>query len=153
MKCPKCQHNVSKVVDSRPVENGKAIRRRRECSNCGFRFTTFERIEAETIFVVKRSGERELFDRDKILSGILRSSPKQSLSTETINHVVDNVEMIVNSRDQKEITSEAIGQMVLSELKKIDEVAYIRFASVYNNFQSIDEFIAAVQTMNHQGEQ
>lgn len=152
MKCPKCQHNVSKVVDSRPVENGKAIRRRRECSNCGFRFTTFERIEAETIFVVKRSGERELFDRDKILSGILRSSPKQSLSTETINHVVDNVEMIVNSRDQKEITSEAIGQMVLSELKKIDEVAYIRFASVYNNFQSIDEFIAAVQTMNHQGE-
>lgn len=152
MKCPKCQHNVSKVVDSRPVENGKAIRRRRECSNCGFRFTTFERIEAETIFVVKRSGERELFDRDKILSGILRSSPKQSLSTETINHVVDNVEMIVNSRDQKEITSEAIGQMVLSELKKIDEVAYIRFASVYNNFQSIDEFIAAVQTMNYQGE-
>lgn len=151
MKCPRCHQNESKVIDSRPVDNGQSTRRRRECSNCGFRFTTFEHIEVGTIFVVKRSGEREVFNRDKVLSGILRSSPKQSLATEKIDQVVDNVEFMVNNRDQKEITSEEIGQMVMKELKKIDEVAYIRFASVYNDFQSIDEFIAAVQKMNQQG--
>lgn len=148
MKCPKCQHNASKVIDSRPIDEGKVIRRRRSCSNCDFRYTTFESIETETLFVIKKSGERELFDRKKILQGILRSSPKHNLSTTVIEQVVDNVEAKVNNRDRKEIETAEIGQLVLEELKLIDEMAYIRFASVYNDFQNIDEFIAAIQQMN-----
>lgn len=148
MRCPKCHHKVSKVVDSRPIDDGAAIRRRRECVNCGFRFTTFEHIETETMFVVKRSGERELFDREKILAGILRSSPKRNLSREVINQVVDRVEAKVSSREKSEIETKEIGRLVLAELKNIDEMAYIRFASVYNDFQTIDEFIAAVKDID-----
>ena len=140
MKCMYCGCDDSKVIDSRSTDDGKSIRRRRECVNCGKRFTTFETIELVTFLVVKRDGTRQSYDRTKLKSGILRSCEKRPISMTQIDEVVNNVEKtLFNSLDQ-EVTTQKIGDLVMEELKKLDEVAYIRFAAVYRQFKDSATF-------------
>ncbi|MGO1580004.1 MAG: transcriptional regulator NrdR [Peptoniphilaceae bacterium] len=140
MKCPYCEYNESKVVDSRPTDEGYTIRRRRECINCKSRFTTYEKIEETPIIVVKKDGNREIFDRNKIVNGIIRSCEKRPVSLEEIEKSVDNIEKQVQNSLQKEISSSDIGDLVMRELKDLDEVAYVRFASVYRQFKDVQSF-------------
>lgn len=140
MRCMYCNHDESKVVDSRPTEDGWAIRRRRECINCSKRFTTYEKIENPLILVVKNDGERQTFDPAKIKSGLIKACEKRPVSAQEIDNIVTDVEkMVYNSLDQ-EITSHNIGEMIMEELKKLDQVAYVRFASVYRHFKDIKSF-------------
>ena len=140
MRCMYCNHDESKVVDSRPTEDGWAIRRRRECINCGKRFTTYEKIENPMVLVVKKDGERQAFDPSKIKAGLIKACEKRPVSAQTIDNIVTDVEkMVYNSLDQ-EITSHDIGEMIMEELKKIDQVAYVRFASVYRHFKDLNSF-------------
>ncbi len=140
MRCMYCNHDESKVVDSRPTEDGWAIRRRRECINCGKRFTTYEKIENPMILVVKKDGERQPFDTAKIKSGLIKACEKRPVSAQEIDDIVSNVEkMVYNSLDQ-EITSHDIGEKIMEELKNLDQVAYVRFASVYRHFKDINSF-------------
>lgn len=148
MECPKCQGTQSKVIDSRPAEAGQAIRRRRQCLNCGHRFNTYERIEATTLLVVKRDGTREAFDRDKILRGVIRSAEKRPIRLEQMEDLVANVEAQLRKSGQSEVESLAIGDLVMEQLVDLDEVAYIRFASVYRKFQSKEMFIKELQAMD-----
>lgn len=141
MKCPICQNKSSRVIDSRPVDDNTAIRRRRECEKCGHRFTTFERMEMNIVFVKKHSGEQEPFSREKMMTGILRATSKRNLPKKDIEKIADNVEATVINRDGHDVTSEEIGELVMRELKKVDEVAYLRFASVYRRFDNIEAFI------------
>ena len=134
MKCRYCSSTESKVVDSRPTEDGTSIRRRRECINCGKRFTTYEKIEEIPIMVIKKDGTREPFDSEKILSGVRKACEKRPVSTADMELLVDNVV-------REEVKSEAIGEMVMSRLKDLDEVAYVRFASVYRQFKDINTFM------------
>ena len=138
MKCPHCHQDGSRVVDSRPSEDGSFIRRRRECVHCGFRFTTFERYEETPLLVVKKDGTRQEFSRQKILNGIVRSAEKR---------LTDKVEKKVRSLGENEISSQLIGKYVMNELKDVDEVAYIRFASVYRQFKDVDAFMSELETM------
>jgi len=131
----------SKVVDSRPTDEGLTIRRRRECTNCGKRFTTYEKIEQLPVFVVKKDGRRESFDRDKILKGLLKACEKRPISLKDLEALVQDVEKQVFNSLEQEITSQQIGQMVMERLKKLDEVAYVRFASVYRQFKDINTFM------------
>lgn len=140
MKCPYCEYNESKVVDSRPTDEGYTIRRRRECINCKSRFTTYEKIEETPIIVVKKDGNREIFDRNKIVNGIIRSCEKRPVSLEEIEKAVDNIEKQVQNSLQKEISSSDIGDLVMRELKDLDEIAYVRFASVYRQFKDVQSF-------------
>ena len=140
MRCMYCNHDESKVVDSRPTEDGWAIRRRRECINCGKRFTTYEKIENPMILVVKKDGERQPFDPSKIKSGLIKACEKRPVSAQAIDNIVTDVEkMVYNSLDQ-EITSHDIGEKIMEELKKLDQVAYVRFASVYRHFKDLNSF-------------
>ncbi len=140
MKCPFCNYYDTKVNDSRPTEDGK-IRRRRECLKCGKRFTTYEIVETAPIMVVKKDGSRELFDRAKLLNGLMRACEKRQISAETLDRAVDSIEQtILNSMD-REVSSTAIGTLAMEELKKIDDVAYVRFASVYREFKDINTFM------------
>ena len=140
MRCMYCNHDESKVVDSRPTEDGWAIRRRRECINCGKRFTTYEKIENPMILVVKKDGERQPFDPAKIRAGLIKACEKRPVSAQTIDNIVTDVEkMVYNSLDQ-EITSHDIGEKIMDELKEIDQVAYVRFASVYRHFKDLNSF-------------
>jgi len=141
VQCQRCNHNGTKVIDSRPADEGKAIRRRRECENCGFRFTTFERMELSPILVVKKDGTREEFSREKLLRGIRRACEKRPISAEEQEAIVNNVERKVRDKGDSEIESTAIGEFVMEELAKIDDVAYIRFASVYREFKDIEVFM------------
>ena len=141
MRCPFCYHMESKVVDSRPTDEGLTIRRRRECTNCGKRFTTYEKIEQLPVFVVKKDGRRESFDRDKILKGLLKACEKRPISLKDLEALVQDVEKQVFNSLEQEITSQQIGQMVMERLKKLDEVAYVRFASVYRQFKDINTFM------------
>ncbi|MBS7576688.1 MULTISPECIES: transcriptional regulator NrdR [unclassified Enterococcus] len=150
MKCPKCKDNRSKVVDSRQLEDGGAIRRRRECENCGFRFTTFERIEQTPLLVVKKNGEREEFKREKILRGIVRSAEKRSISMDQMTEIVDKVEKKVLAIGENEISTNQVGEYVMEELAKVDEVAYIRFASVYRQFKDMSVFLEELEDMMQQ---
>jgi transcriptional repressor NrdR len=135
-----CNHVESRVVDSRPTEDGWAIRRRRECANCNKRFTTYEKIENPMILVVKNDGERQTFDPTKIRTGLMKACEKRPVSAKVIDKIVSDVEkMVYNSLDQ-EITSHDIGEKVMKELKELDQVAYVRFASVYRHFRDINEF-------------
>ncbi|WP_411852862.1 transcriptional regulator NrdR [Vagococcus salmoninarum] len=134
MQCPKCQYNGSRVVDSRPADDGRAIRRRRECEDCSFRFTTFERIEATPLLVIKKNGGREEFNRDKILRGLIRSAEKRPVSMEQMEQIVDQVENKVRSLGENEVSTTLIGEYVMEALVDLDEIAYIRFASVYRQF-------------------
>lgn len=145
MHCPFCQHPNNRVLESRSAEGGRSIRRRRECLKCEQRFTTYERIEHMPITVVKRSGERELFDRDKIWRGIIRACEKTDVAPDVIDSIVDDVEAEIQQRFEREVTSVELGDLVLQHLKQVNEVAYIRFASVYGKFKGIQDFIAALQ--------
>ena len=147
MKCPHCHRNGSRVVDSRPSEDGSFIRRRRECVHCGFRFTTFERYEETHLLVIKKDGTRQEFSRQKILNGIVRSAEKRPVSMERLTKLTDKVEKKVRSLGENEISSQLIGKYVMNELKDVDEVAYIRFASVYRQFKDVDAFMNELETM------
>lgn len=140
MKCPKCHKEGSRVVDSRPADNGHAIRRRRECSNCGYRFTTFERVEVTPLLVIKKNGNREEFNRQKILKGIVRATEKRPVGMDKITEIVDQVESKVRSVGSTEVSSQLIGEYIMGILADVDEVAYIRFASVYRQFKDMDAF-------------
>lgn len=147
MKCPRCGHVDNKVVDSRSGKEGDVIRRRRECISCRKRFTTYEKIEEETPLVVKRDGRREPFDRQKILTGILKACEKRPISYQTIEKVVDYLEGEYQSSGEKEISSVVIGKRVMEELLKIDDVAYVRFASVYRQFKDLSQFVDEIKTL------
>lgn len=147
MRCPQCSHNKSNVVDSRQSDDNRAIRRRRQCENCGLRFTTFERVETTPLLVVKKNGNREEFKREKILNGIIRSAEKRPISRETMDIAVDNIEKRVHSTGKSEIASVLIGEFVMEELSKMDEVAYVRFASVYRQFKDMNTFLKELEDM------
>ncbi len=141
MKCPYCDYFESKVVDSRPTDEGQAIRRRRECISCGKRFTTYEKIEEIPIIVVKKDGNRQAFDRNKLLNGIIKSCEKRPVSINEIEKIVDDIEKILSNSLEKEVTSVEIGELVMNELKDVDEVSYVRFASVYRQFKDVNSFM------------
>ena len=141
MKCPFCSSLESKVIDSRPTDDGHVIRRRRECINCTLRFTTYEKIEEIPIIIVKKDGTRESYNRMKVLNGIIRACEKRPVSMEQMEHLIDAIETRMHSSMEKEIPSELIGELVMSGLKDLDEVAYVRFASVYRQFKDINTFI------------
>lgn len=141
MKCPFCGIEESKVIDSRPTDEGERIRRRRECTSCGKRFTTYEIIENVPIIVVKKDKSRETFDRNKLFNGILRACEKRPVSIETIDKMVDSIEATLQNSLDREVTSVHIGEMVMDKLKGVDEVAYVRFASVYRQFKDINTFM------------
>ena len=140
MKCRYCGHSESKVIDSRPTEEGASIRRRRECLGCGKRFTTYEIVETIPIIVVKKDKSREAFDRNKLLTGLLRACEKRPVSVSTVEGVVDEIEATLHNSLEREVTSTQIGELVMDKLKDIDEVSYVRFASVYRQFKDINTF-------------
>lgn len=140
MRCLKCGSEESKVVDSRSIEEGNSIRRRRECLNCKNRFTTYEKIEYTPIIVIKKNGERQQFNREKVLNGMLRACEKRPVSLDTLENSVDEIEMEINNSLDKEVEANRIGEYVIEKLKKIDEIAYVRFASVYRQFKDIEDF-------------
>ena len=141
MKCPFCAFEESKVIDSRPTDEGQRIRRRRECLECGKRFTTYEIIESLPIIVIKKDKSRETFNRDKLMTGLLRACEKRPVSIDTLDNMIDDIEAIIQNSLDREVSSERIGQLVMEKLKKIDEVAYVRFASVYRQFKDINTFM------------
>lgn len=141
MKCPYCSFEESKVIDSRSADDGERIRRRRECLNCGKRFTTHEVIETVPIIVVKRDKSREVFDRNKLTAGILRACEKRPVSLTQIEEMVNNIEAKIQSSLDREITTMQIGELAMEEIKKVDEVSYVRFASVYRQFKDINTFM------------
>ncbi len=141
MKCPFCGHLEDKVVDSRLAKEGKSIRRRRECLNCKARYTTYEEVEAQLPMIVKKDGRREPFDRQKILAGIKKACEKRPISIEQLEKLVDDVEHAIQENSDKEIPSTRIGEIVVQKLHELDEVAYVRFASVYRQFKDINEFM------------
>lgn len=147
MKCLGCGNLESKVLDSRVVEDGKSIRRRRECLNCGKRFTTFETIETTPVLVVKNNGTRETFNKDKIKSGIIRACEKRPVSIDQINSIVNEIEKEVQNSLKSEVESKFIGEAVMTKLKKIDGIAYVRFASVYRQFTDVTNFINFLKNM------
>ena len=141
MKCPFCNASDTKVVDTRASEDDKIVRRRRECISCHKRFTTYERVEKTELIVVKKDGTREIFDRDKILNGVVRASMKRPVSSQQINDLVSRVEDRARNQLSGEIPTETIGNWVMDELKELDDVAYVRFASVYRQFKDVTEFM------------
>ncbi|CEG23210.1 Transcriptional repressor NrdR [Planococcus massiliensis] len=141
MKCPACQHNGTRVVDSRPVDDMKSIRRRRECEACGYRYTTFEKVEEMPLIVVKKDGSREEFSREKVLRGLIRACEKRPVSLEVLESVVFDIEKDLRRQGNAEVKSEEVGELVMDRLAGIDEVAYVRFASVYRQFKDITVFI------------
>ena len=141
MKCPACQHNGTRVVDSRPIDEMKSIRRRRECESCGYRFTTLEKVEEMPLIVVKKDGSREEFSREKVLRGLIRACEKRPVSLEVLEEVVFTIEKDLRRAGNPEVKSEEVGELVMNRLATIDEVAYVRFASVYRQFKDITVFI------------
>jgi transcriptional repressor NrdR len=147
LKCPRCASEDDKVVDSRAVRDGRAVRRRRECLTCEERYTTYEAVETQPVLVVKRSGERMAYHRDKVVLGVTKACEKRPVSLEQIEIIVDRVEINLAQAGRREVPSEAIGIYVLEQLRDVDEVAYVRFASVYRSFQNIDEFFALLNDL------
>lgn len=141
MKCPFCGYEESKVIDSRPTDEGQRIRRRRECLQCTKRFTTYEIIESLPIIVIKKDKSRETFNREKLMTGLLRACEKRPVSIDTLDNMIDEIEVIIQNSLDREVSSERIGELVMDKLKKIDEVAYVRFASVYRQFKDINTFM------------
>lgn len=141
MKCPYCGYEDSKVLDSRPTDENQTIRRRRECIECGKRFTTYERIEQVPVVIIKKDGTRQAYDRTKILNGMIRACEKRPVPLSVIETSVDNIEKSIYNSLDKEIKSELLGEMVMEELKTIDEVSYVRFASVYRQFKDVNSFM------------
>ncbi|HEY6101643.1 MAG TPA: transcriptional regulator NrdR [bacterium] len=147
MKCPYCAHEESKVLDSRPVEDGASIRRRRECLRCGRRFTTYERMDHVPVMVVKRDGRREPFDRGKIMKGIMLACGKRPISMEDLERVVTEVEREVLNRGEHEVSSLQIGALVMERLRRLDDVAYVRFASEHRRFRDVDMLVEEAETL------
>ena len=147
MKCPFCDKPDTKVIDSRPTDDGRAIRRRRECEGCGKRFTTYEKVEEILFMVVKRDGSRESFDRNKVLNGIVRACEKRPVSMAQMEGIVDDIERNLNNQMEKEVSSAYIGDLVMENLAKLDEVAYVRFASVYRQFKDVNTFVAEIEKL------
>ena len=141
MKCPYCGYSESKVIDSRPTDEGERIRRRRECLTCAKRFTTYEVIETVPVVVVKKDKSREAFDRNKLLNGLLRACEKRPVPLETLERIVDEIETLLQNSLDREVPSTLIGTYAMDKLKKVDEVAYVRFASVYREFKDINTFM------------
>lgn len=147
MKCPYCNYDEDKVVDSRSSHDGMVIRRRRECTKCVKRYTTYERIEEIPLRVIKKDNSREDFDRQKLMSGILKACEKRPVSIEQIETVVDEIEKALESRYDKEVKSGEIGELMMRKLKELDDIAYVRFASVYRQFKDIEQFMNEVKTL------
>lgn len=147
MKCPYCGYQDSKVVDSRPAEDGGSIRRRRECLGCGKRFTTYETVETLPLIVVKKDGSRQGFDRNKILKGLIHACDQRRVDMETMMAITDQVEQEAQNSISREISTQRIGEMVMERLKKVDEVSYVRFASVYREFKDMDSFMDELRRM------
>ncbi len=141
MKCPYCNASDTKVIDSRPAEDNSAIRRRRQCETCGKRFTTYEKLETMPLMVIKKDRTRELYDRGKIEAGILHSCHKRPVSTQQINALIDEIETQIFNMEEKEVETTAIGELVMRKLQQLDEVAYVRFASVYREFKDVNTFM------------
>ena len=151
MRCPFCENPDTKVIDSRPTEEGHAIRRRRECENCKKRFTTYEKVEEIPLVVIKKDGSREVFDRNKVLNGILKACEKRPVSLEVIEGIVSDIERGLNNMMEKEVKSNMIGEVIMDHLMEIDEVAYVRFASVYRQFKDVNTFIAEIEKLVNKG--
>lgn len=147
MKCPFCGYEESKVIDSRPTDEGQRIRRRRECLQCTKRFTTYEIIESLPIIVIKKDKSRETFNRNKLMTGLLRACEKRPVSIDTLDNMIDEIEVIIQNSLDREVSSERIGELVMDKLKKIDEVAYVRFASVYRQFKDINTFMSELNKL------
>ena len=152
MKCSNCNNKNTKVLDSRPIEEGKAIRRRRECDQCGFRFTTFERVEEVTLIVVKKDDVRQEFSREKLIRGLIKACEKRPVSIQTIENLAIDVEKELRNSGEAEIDSKQIGELVMERLSSIDEVAYVRFASVYRQFKDITVFLNELQELKSRSE-
>lgn len=144
MKCPYCNEADTKVIDSRPADDNSSIRRRRQCEKCGKRFTTYEKLETMPLMVIKKDNFRETFDRSKLEKGIIHSCHKRPVSTQQINAVVDEIENQVFNMEEKEVPSSVVGELVMNRLKQLDEVAYVRFASVYREFKDVNTFIEEI---------
>ncbi|MGC2302386.1 transcriptional regulator NrdR [Candidatus Binatus sp.] len=153
MRCPFCRNRGNRVIDSRLSNDGMLIRRRRACSACNRRFTTYERVEEAAPMVVKKDGRREQFDRAKIIAGLKRACEKRPVSMETIEQIANNIETAMTEQSDREVSSNAIGSAVMNELHKIDQVAYVRFASVYRQFKDIDEFMHELEDLINQRKQ
>ena len=147
MRCPFCGHFEDKVVDSRETKEGDAIRRRRECLSCGRRFTSYERIDEIPYMVIKKSGQRELFDRSKVLAGLMRACEKRPISMGQLETIVDDVEKAVQESPDRELPSREIGEIIMRRLKALDKVAYVRFASVYLEFENVSEFMTELKNL------
>lgn len=147
MKCPYCAYPESKVIDSRPADEGASIRRRRECLSCRKRFTTYETVESLPLMVVKKDGSRQSFDRNKVLSGLIRACEKRPVAYQTLEDLVIGIEQTLQNQMEREVSSAQIGELIMERLKKIDEVAYVRFASVYRQFKDINSFMAELNKL------
>lgn len=149
MKCPYCECVESKVIDSRPVEDGTSIRRRRECLGCEKRFTTYEQIESVPLVVIKKDGKRQVYNRQKLMNGILRAAEKTPVTYPQVESLVAEIEANMNSRLDKEISSNEIGELVMDRLKQINDIAYVRFASVYREFKDVNTFLDELNRLLH----
>jgi len=149
MKCPFCSHLGDKVVDSRESKEGEVIRRRRECLDCGRRFTSYERIDEIPYMVIKKDGSRERFERQKLTAGLLKACEKRAVPTKRLEGIVDEAEAILHDREDREISTQEIGAFVMERLRELDQVAYVRFASVYRRFEDIDAFMDVLTSLIH----
>lgn len=149
MKCPFCSSESTRVLDSRPTEDNTSIRRRRECEDCGGRFTTYERYERLPFFVIKKDGRRERFSREKVMNGLLRACEKRPISLERLSSIVDSIEDEVTRSGRHEVLSQEVGEMIMAKLKLLDRVAYVRFASVYKEFRDIDHFVDIIKELKN----
>ncbi len=147
MKCPFCGHENTRVIDSRPAEDNSSIRRRRVCDECDKRFTTYEKVETIPLIVIKKDNNRETYDRSKVEAGVLRACHKRPISANQINRLVDEVETEIFNREEKEIPSQVIGELVMNKLKDLEAVAYVRFASVYREFKDINTFMEELKSV------
>ena len=147
MRCPFCDNEDTKVIDSRPIDDGKAIRRRRECEKCVKRFTTYEKVETTIIMIIKKDGSLQAFDRDKLMNGIIKACEKRPVALADIERVVDSIERGLNNMMEKEVKSTFLGELVMEQLKDLDEVAYVRFASVYRSFKDVNTFIKEIEAL------
>ena len=145
LQCPSCQNTDSRVLESRAADGGRSVRRRRECLNCEFRFTTYERVETVPISVIKRNGTREIFSRGKLLHGLNRACEKTGIDASRLESLIEELELSLQQRSGREVSSSDIGELVLDQLKLISEVAYIRFASVYRQFSGVSDFVATLE--------
>lgn len=152
MKCPYCEYLESKVIDTRPVDDGSSIRRRRECLKCERRFTTYEQVESVPLVVMKKDGKRQVYNRQKLLNGILRACEKTPVSFSEIEKIVMEIEASLNNKLDREVSSTEIGELVMEKLKHLNDIAYVRFASVYREFKDVNTFLDELNSMLHQQE-